>query len=118
MRLILASNSPRRRELLQQVGLEFQVIPSDCEEICSLKAPEALVEELARQKAENVAGKLQKAKDWGDERKKVGDLAEEMQKSGDPAESAWWENGEEIVVLGADTVVALDGRILGKPGDE
>lgn len=102
MRLILASNSPRRRELLQQVGLDFQVIPSDCEEICTLRAPEALVEELARQKAENVAGKL----------------AEKLQNGEDLPEGSNKENEEELVVLGADTVVALDGKILGKPKDE
>lgn len=98
MRLILASNSPRRRELLQQVGLDFQVIPSDCEEICSLREPGALVEELARQKAENVVEKVRKEEKL--------------------AESAWWDNEEDLVVLGADTVVALDGNILGKPRDE
>lgn len=112
MRLILASNSPRRRELLQQVGLDFQVIPSDCEEICTLRAPEALVEELARQKAENVAGKLVERLQNGE------DLSQKVQKAEDLPEGSNKENEEELVVLGADTVVALDGKILGKPKDE
>ena len=111
MKLILASNSPRRRELLQQVGLSFQVLPSDCEEICSLDRPEDLVEELARQKAENVAERVGK----------------EHFQSGEHALAAPGENACEqltedvrqpILVLGADTVVALNGRILGKPADE
>ena len=111
MKLILASNSPRRRELLRQVGLSFQVLPSDCEEICSLDMPEKLVEELARQKAENVAERVGK----------------ELFQSGEHALAALWENACEqpaedvrqpILVLGADTVVALNGRILGKPTDE
>lgn len=122
MRLILASNSPRRRELLQQVGLDFQVIPSDCEEICTLEKPEALVEELARQKAENVAGKLaEKIRNGEDLSQKVqgaGNLSQKVQNVEDLPGNSREENGEELVTLGADTVVALDGGILGKPEDE
>ena len=105
---------------MRQVGLDFQVIPSDCEEICALEAPEALVEELARQKAENVAGKL------AERMRRAGGIAEKLRGMENPPERtredpearACRESGEEIVVLGADTVVALDGRILGKPEDE
>lgn len=57
-RIILASASPRRRELLAQVGVEFEVIPSTEEEICEEKEPSRLVETLALQKAEAVAKTL------------------------------------------------------------
>ena len=81
-KIILASASPRRRELLHQIGLETEVLPSRIEEKPTATQPEEVVEELSRQKCLDVAGRVQ-------------------------------ENG---VVLGADTVVALDGEIMGKPG--
>lgn len=62
MRLILASSSPRRRQLLQQAGYDFQVIaPSDTAEcgICSSETPPELVARLAYQKAEDVAKRLE-----------------------------------------------------------
>ncbi len=86
-KLILASASPRRKELLTQIGVEFEIIPAKGEEILTSTKPEQAVLELSRQKAEEVAGTLSR------------------------------EAGN-IVVLGADTVVALDGNILGKPKDK
>lgn len=83
-KVILASASPRRKEILEQVGMEFQILPSTCEEICTETEPSKVVRSLALQKAEDVAGKI----------------------SGD------------FVVIGSDTVVAKDGKILGKPVDE
>ncbi len=60
MRIILASASPRRRDLLTQMGLKFEVIPSDEEEgvVCDLP-PHRLALELARNKVENVAKRVQ-----------------------------------------------------------
>lgn len=84
MRLILASASPRRKELLEQIGMEFTVTPARGEEKITKKAPQEVVMELSRQKAEEVAGNV----------------------------------GEDVLVLGADTVVAYEGNILGKPKDE
>ncbi len=84
MKLILASQSPRRRELLAQIGLEFTVKQSDCEEVMVGETPEEIVKALSCQKAKAVAAQA--------------------------------ESG--CVVLGADTVVVLDGTILGKPKDE
>ena len=81
--LVLASRSPRRRELLSQVGISFRMVPGTVEERITKTAPDEVVRELSFQKAEDVA-------------------------SGEP-EGVW--------VLGADTVVALDGKILGKPTD-
>lgn len=88
MRIILASASPRRRELLAQIGLDFEVRVSDVEEKADTDVPENLVRELSKQKAEAVFEELAKEK-----------------------------SEEEFLVIGADTVVAYGGRILGKPGD-
>lgn len=90
--IILGSASPRRRELLAQIGAEFEVRVSNKEEIYHSTVPEEIVKELALMKAENVAA----------------ELAEEN--------SAWAV--KSTVVIGADTIVVLDGKILGKPADE
>ena len=80
--VILASASPRRRELLTQLGITFTVEPSDIEEVITAKLPGEVVKELAFQKAEDISKKH-----------------------------------ADSIVIGADTVVAIDDRILGKPGD-
>ena len=87
-KIILGSASPRRRELLAQIGAEFEIRVSEKEEIYHSEKPEEIVCELALMKAENVASELSEAERAGD------------------------------VVLGAGTVVVLDGKILGKPSDE
>lgn len=85
MRILLASASPRRRELLEQIGLPFEVVVSHVEEIITETEPGKVVEQLSAQKAEAVAESL-----------------------GEP---------EETLVIGADTVVAAENTILGKPKD-
>ena len=60
-RIILGSASPRRRELLEQIGVEFEVKVSDKEEVYHSTDPSAIVRELALMKAENVAGELKAA---------------------------------------------------------
>lgn len=95
MRIILASASPRRKELLEQIGLPFEVMTSHVEERISSARPDRVVEELSCQKAEAVA------EEW--------DLSRLACPEGDR------EKG--LLVIGADTVVALDGAILGKPVD-
>lgn len=82
--IILASGSPRRRELLAMLFDQFEVIVSDCEEIVTSQDPEKVTEELALQKAEAVAESLPPRMD-------------------------------PVIVIGADTVVSIDGKILGKP---
>lgn len=84
MRIVLASASPRRRELLGQIGLDFEVIVSKVEERATSLKPGCMVEELSRQKAEAVMQALEKT-------------------------------AGETLVIGADTVVVMDGKILGKP---
>ena len=81
-KIILASASPRRRELLTQIGLDFEVVVSETEEKITSTEPAKVVEELSAQKAQNI------------------------RTSGD---------NTEAIIIGADTVVACDGKILGKP---
>lgn len=92
-RLILASASPRRRELLLQAGFEFEVLSVDVDETASPhEEGVALALRLARAKAEAVAGRFQ-------------------------PDATASETG--VVVLGADTVViAPSGELLGKPVDD
>ncbi len=58
-RIILASGSPRRRELLLQMGLEFEVIPSGAEEVITKTLPPEVVEELSVQKAAEAAAQVE-----------------------------------------------------------
>ena len=81
--LVLASTSPRRRELLGGLGPGFRVVPhSASEDMRTRKSPQHLVEYLALAKAQSVAGSLPRA-----------------------------------LVIGADSVVVLDGQVLGKPAN-
>ncbi|HET9132254.1 MAG TPA: Maf family protein [Terriglobia bacterium] len=82
--LVLASQSPRRRELLSILGIPFEVIPADIPEIPgSGESPEQFVVRAAREKGIEVGGRVSSS-----------------------------------IVLSADTVVTVDGLILGKPVDE
>ena len=81
-KIILASGSPRRKELLEQIGVSFEIVKAEGEEVITTEIPSEAVKELSRQKAREVAAKT----------------------DGD-------------VIIGADTVVAVSGRILGKPKD-
>lgn len=98
-KIILASASPRRRELLTQIGLDFDVVVSETEEKINSTEPAEVVEELSAQKAEAVWEKLA-----------VSGVFDPEQKSGEATMT-------DTLVLGADTVVACDGKILGKPAD-
>ncbi len=87
MRVILASKSPRRKELLEQIGLSFEVLVSDADENLDIDIPEEFVKELSRIKS-----------------KAVMDLMDGID--------------ENTLIIGADTIVVYDGKILGKPKDE
>lgn len=111
-RIILASASPRRRELLHQVGLAPEIVPSHVEEVVTGSLPAEVVMELSAQKAENVASGLSNPARAEDVAAGFSDFTGAANvAAGCPATA----RGEEIVVIGADTVVAADGRILGKP---
>lgn len=91
--IILASNSPRRKELLKQAGFIFTVIPSNVEEVITETEPKEIVKELSGQKAKNIFDNLSK------------------------------ESAANSLILGADTVVAWENEkgmfsILGKPKDK
>ena len=94
VQIILASGSPRRRELLEKAGLRFRIVVSAADEHYTKKDPAGIVEELSRIKAEVVEREL-----FGD-----GSFSAEAPE-------------DETVIIGADTVVSVDGRILGKPKD-
>ena len=85
MNIILASQSPRRKELLERMGLsDFEIIPAQGDESCPPGCtPAAMVEELSRRKCSQVAA-----------------------------------SHPEDLVIAADTVVAIDDKILGKPRNE
>ncbi|MBI5123383.1 septum formation inhibitor Maf [Candidatus Roizmanbacteria bacterium] len=82
-KIVLASASPRRKQLLKQLGLEFEVVTTDLEERLNPRLkPRHQVEELALQKAEAVASKF-----------------------------------ADAIIIGADTIVALNDEVIGKPKD-
>ena len=91
MTYILASGSPRRREMLKHLGLDFRVCVADTDETSDERDGTALVKQLATRKAQAVQRKLCEMREWD----------------------------EQTVILAADTVVVdPDGHILGKPSDE
>lgn len=82
MKVILASASPRRKELLELIGLKFEILPSGIDEIMDDSLPIGKrVEMLAYQKAYDIARKT----------------------------------SENVLIIGADTIVEIHGKILGKP---
>ena len=101
-RIILGSASPRRRELLEQIGISFEVRVSDKEEVYHSLIPEEIVKELALSKAENVADDLREKQE------------QVKQISFDKKNNVLLDT----IVIGADTIVVSDGSILGKPKDE
>ena len=124
-KIILASASPRRRELLSQIGLDFEVVVSETEEKITSTEPAKVVEELSAQKAEAVWEKLcsmtaSQGSVTNAERLEEGSgvsRTDEGSEVYDPEQKSGETTITDIIVLGADTVVACDGKILGKPAD-
>lgn len=90
-KVILASRSPRRKEILERMGITFKSMVADVNEKVSKKEPGPMVEDLARQKVERIAEIIK-----GDD----GDI------------------DNKIIIIGADTMVFHKGNPLGKPIDE
>lgn len=88
MKIILASASPRRKELLRQIGISFKTMPSIKDEKITKDTPEGIVEELSYQKAVDICWQI-----------------EDSMK-------------EDFVVIGADTIVSAWGKVMGKPADK
>ena len=88
-KFILASNSPRRKELLAMIGLEFEIKPANIDEnITEYSDFSDYVMKLSKQKAEFIAADLQKT-----------------------------NSGGKYIILAADTIVAINGQVLNKPQD-
>ena len=89
MNIILASKSPRRKEILETLGISFTILTADTDEHSEQTDPSLLVEQLAVQKAQDVQDLL--------------DAQDKLQPN--------------TLIIASDTVVALNGEILGKPRD-
>lgn len=90
MRIVLASKSPRRREILSSLGLKFDIVSADADESSDITDPAALVRELSLRKGRATRELLRARDEWD----------------------------ENTLVIASDTVVAIDGEILGKPHDD
>ena len=92
LRFILASGSPRRRELLASLGVAFEIVKPDIDETQRPgEPPYEYVYRLSREKAAAVAAQV--------------------------AAPAWVLAADTVVILAADTIGVLEGEVLGKPGD-
>lgn len=85
-KVILASESPRRKEIMTQMGINFEVVPAHVKEDVEHNIPSKMVEALAMLKAKDVADRLKDEKD-------------------------------DLIIIGADTLVFHKGQVLGKPKD-
>ncbi len=92
IRYILASASPRRRELIKLLGIDVEIIPSDFDEEITDVEPSKIVENLSYGKAKSVFDVIISDSDSKD-------------------------STDTIIVIGADTIVFYNGEILGKPAD-
>ena len=89
MRVVLASKSPRRREILSSLGVCFDIVSADADESSDITDPAALVQELALRKGRATRELLKARGEWDD----------------------------NTLVIASDTVVAAGNEILGKPQD-
>ena len=90
MKIILASKSPRRREILASLGLNFTIVSADADESSDITDPALLVQELSLRKGRATRELLRAKGEWDD----------------------------DTLIIASDTVVATDHEILGKPCDD
>ena len=90
MRVVLASKSPRRRDILTDLGVRFDIVSADADESSPITDPTLLVRELALRKGRAVRALLQARGEW---------------------------KGDTLIIA-SDTVVAAGGEILGKPQND
>lgn len=95
-KFILASQSPRRKQLLEQIGMEFEICPARKEEVVTSSIPKEVCVELSKQKALEIASGIKAFNETHP------DIASD----------------QDIIIIGADTIVAVGNEILGKPKDE
>ena len=95
-KIVLASASPRRKELMELAGFEFEIWPSKKEEIISSEIPSEVCKELSEQKALDVAASI---RTYNENHSNL-------------------VTAQNILVIGADTIVAIENEILGKPTDD
>ena len=101
MKIILASASPRRKELLHHIFPAFEIIPANGEENAVFTTPSQYVSDLALSKAAEIACNSFGLKKLTDSNNSVTTL---------PSDDA-------LLIIGADTIVYSDNRVLGKPAD-
>lgn len=109
LRIILASSSPRRIELMKNLGLKFEVIPSNIDEtVDPSKTPAQMVIELAKKKGHAVYDSV------------ISKSPPELSASPSPTatDAEGKSSGGRLMVLSADTTVVLDHRLIGKPTSE
>lgn len=99
-KIYLASKSPRRRELMSQVGYEFEVMVSYRDEIIAGNVPEEIVKELSMQKAYEIERVLLE------------------QTEGMLLDRNIEDGYDGVIIIGADTVVSYDDEVLGKPQND
>lgn len=96
-KIYLASKSPRRRELLRQIGIDFELLLLRDQ---TPRGPEVSEEVLPNERAEDYVARVT------------------LEKAQFAQRAMWWRKLPPRPILAADTTVVLDGRILGKPADE
>lgn len=95
-KIILASASPRRKQLLEQIGLEFEIWKANGEEKTEYTEPSEICMDLSSSKALEVASGI---RTYNEEHS---DIASE----------------QDLIIIGADTIVAVENEILGKPAND
>jgi septum formation protein len=116
MRLVLASSSPRRAELLRAAGFTFEIVPANVDErVRDGEAPAEYVRRLAAEKSAAVLARIDQGPPEGGH---YGSSPPESGRHATAVVSGSSRTSSDLVVIGADTAVVVDDGILGKPIDD